>query len=113
MEVLNINSAMEMVDNDRELYKMLLDAYLDDTPMDEQTLRQLETGGDPVEAAKYVHRYKGSAKQLGAEKLGQAAQNLEDVLRGKCSGDVESLTVNLMDEYKTALDAMKKTRESL
>ena len=50
------------------------------------------------DAAHYVHRVKGAARQLAMEKLAQTAQKLEDVLREKNIGEVQELQ-KLIDDF--------------
>ncbi len=82
---------MEMVDNDISLYKILLESYISDKVLEQTKLEELESLEDTTEAAKYVHYFKGAARQLGAEFLAQAGQNLEDVLRNQTEGNVTEL----------------------
>lgn len=113
MQILNTAAAKEMVDNDMSLYRILLESYINDKVLDEKKLSELENAEDTTEAAKYVHYFKGAARQLGAEVLAEAGQNLEDVLRGRAQGSIEQLNKAFIESYRTAVDAMKKEFESI
>ena len=106
-EILNINSAMEMVDNDKELYLSLLDSFENGINYDTNHLIELEKEKDLIPAAKYVHLLKGASLQIGAERLGEIAKTLENTLRGKESGDVSELTKAFIVEYELALSAIR------
>lgn len=105
--VLNTDFALEMLGGEKTLLKELLVSYMNDTPFDAEKVRKFAAEGKNTEGAGYVHYYKGSARQIGAEQLAEAGQNLEDVLRGKKSGDIPSLADAFEDCYKTAVSAMK------
>ncbi|MBP5442481.1 MAG: Hpt domain-containing protein [Treponema sp.] len=115
-ELLNVESALEMVGDDRDLLKELLEGYLNDRIFDSSKLEGLtnvkDENGNCTEAAKYVHYFKGAAKQLGAEILGEAGQALEDVLRGKKQGDLAELIKAFTDEYKRSTDEMRRYLDS-
>ena len=67
-----------------------------------------DENGNCTEAAKYIHYFKGAAKQLGAEILGEAGQALEDVLRGKKEGDLDILIKDFSDVYGRSIEEMRK-----
>ena len=106
-ELLNTKAALEMVGDERDLLKQLLDAYLQDKPFDQDILNSFIEQDNYLEAAKYVHYYKGAGRQLGAEQLGDAGQKLEDVLRGKEEGDVQSLIREFTAIYHHTVIAIK------
>ena len=111
-ELLNIDSALEMVGGDKDLLKELLDGYLNDRIFSTDELERLilikDENGNSTEAAKYIHYFKGAAKQLDAEILGESGQALEDVLRGKKEGNLADLIKAFADDYARAVEEMKK-----
>ncbi len=106
-ELLNTKAALEMVGDERDLLKQLLEAYLQDKPFDQDTLNSYVEQDNKLEAAKYVHYYKGAGRQLGAEQLGDAGQKLENVLRGKETGDVPTLIREFSSIYHHTVIAIK------
>ena len=104
-ELLNLKSALEMVGNEKELLIELLNAFVNDTPFSTEKLSSIKES-NIEEAAKYVHYYKGAARQIGAELLAAAGQALEDVLRGKKTGDIEQLSENFKDCYESTQEAV-------
>lgn len=113
MQILNTAAAMEMVDNDISLYKILLESYISDKVLEQTKLEELESLEDTTEAAKYVHYFKGAARQLGAELLAQAGQNLEDVLRKKTEGNVSELNRTFVIAYNEAVEEMKSELKNI
>ncbi len=107
-EILNVTSAMEMVDNDDELYLSLLDSFVNGIEYDINHLRELEKQADLIPAAKYVHLLKGASLQIGAERLGEVAMKLENTLRGKEKGDIASLTDSFITAYNATLNAISE-----
>lgn len=101
MEVLNLSYALELVDGETELLKDLLQSFLDEKNLDEEKLNKL-INENHEEAAFYVHYIKGASRQIAAERLAEAGQNLEDVLRKKKNGNLDELKENFTDEYKRA-----------
>lgn len=112
-QILNTKAARDMLDNDLSLYRILLESYINDKILDGEKLVSLEKKEDTTEAAKYVHYFKGAARQLGAEVLAREGQSLEDVLRKKADGNLEILNKNFIDAYVTAVEAMKVELASL
>ena len=102
MEVLNLSYALELVDGETELLKDLLQSFLDEKNLDEEKLDKLINENHEEEAAFYVHYIKGASRQIAAERLAEAGQNLEDVLRKKKNGNLDELKENFTDEYKRA-----------
>ena len=112
LPVLNMTAALELVDGDKELYAMLLDAFLT-TPFVCATLDGYLAAQNTEEGARYVHAVKGAARQIGLERLAAAGQALEDVLRGKATGDTAALTDAYTAAYDEAVRAVKDAQKSL
>lgn len=106
LPVLNATAALELVDGDRSLYAMLLGAFLA-TPFERETLESYLHANNLEEGARYVHATKGASRQIGLERLAAAGQSLEDVLRGKTTGDIPALTDAFMRAYGDAVSAVK------
>lgn len=112
-EILNLNDALDMLGGETDLLKELLETFVNDKIFDEDKLIELESREDTTEAAKYVHYFKGAGRQIGAEKAGESGQALEDVLRGKTTGNIKDLTHSFTEDYKQTLCAVKKALEIL
>lgn len=109
-EVLNEDFGLEMTGGDKDLYADLLEAFLSTPSPDKKALFEKAKSAfekDREEAAKTVHLFKGSSLQIGAEKLGSAAKVLENVLRKKEEGDLDSLLSSFISEYDSAVILIK------
>lgn len=112
-EILNLKHALELVGEDKELLKELMESFVNDKIPEESKLIELENQADTTEAAKYVHYFKGAGRQLGAEILAQAGQALEDVLRKRSEGDLITLNKSFLEEYARARSAIQEALEIL
>lgn len=106
-EVFNKKKALELVDNDEELLKILLDTFLE-TEFSIEHLNELIKDKKFDEAASYTHRVKGAGRQLAMEKIAKSGQELEDVLRKKTDGDLQTLTENFYSDYLEAINFIRK-----
>lgn len=112
MEVFNKQLALEMVGNETELLKMLELSFVNDKKFDIDILVNLEKEKNFMEAAAYVHSFKGAARQIAAEKAAAAGQNLEDVLRGKKEGNLETLNAVFESELMCAIHEIQHEIEN-
>ena len=96
-----------MLGGEKELLIELLKAFVSGERLDGAKLAQLEALPDKTEAAKYVHFYKGAARQLAAQKLAASGQALEDVLRGKKDGDLAALNKAFLADYEEAFETIE------
>ena len=96
-EIFNKKIALEMVGDDSELLSILVQAFFFFFFSPEK-LNELVLSKKNAQAASYVHRVKGAARQLAMEKLAQTGQKLEDVLREKNIGEVQELQ-KLIDDF--------------
>lgn len=106
-EIFNKKIALEMVGDDNELLSILVQAFLS-VEFSPEKLNELVLSKKNAEAASYVHRVKGAARQLAMEKLAQTGQKLEDVLREKNTGEVQKLQ-KLIDDFCECYDESLKT----
>lgn len=104
-DLLNLNSALEMVGNEKELLIELLNGFANDKPFSSEKMNSIQTVKSE-EAAKYVHYYKGAARQIGAEALAASGQALEDVLRGKKTGNIKQLADKFKEYYDSTIEAV-------
>ncbi len=107
MKIYDRQSALELVDKDEDLLSILVDSFLTENRFEMHVRENLISGGKMTEAASYVHATKGAARQLCMEKLKASGQALEDVLRGKTSGDIPALISQMFSDYEEALSVIK------
>lgn len=108
MEILNSKVGLELVDNDKELYQILIDTFISESKFDLNELKKLITDGKMNDAAGYVHAVKGAGRQIGTERLMTIGQKLEDVLRGKADGNIENLSKIMLEEFELAIKTLKE-----
>lgn len=112
-EILNTTSALDMLSGETELYKMLIDAFLNDSPSNLDAIDDLIKNGKNEEARAYSHKIKGSASQIGAEQLAFALQYLEDGLKGNMTADVSALSKNAGYVYSKTIAFVNDYRKKL
>lgn len=112
-EILNTAAALEMLSGEKELYKMLIDAFIADSPNNLDTIDVLIEEKKFEEARAYSHKIKGSASQIGAEQLAFALQYLEDGLKGNMTADVSALSRNANFVYNKTISYIREFRQSL
>lgn len=106
LPLIDMAEAMARLDDDKELYLILVDTFLNNGGFDAETMMEMVSEAKPdasnqmEKASKYVHHMKGAAAQLGARRLAAQAQLLEDVLRGKQCGDKDALAETVAILYK-------------
>ena len=122
-ELINLQEALERLDNDMDRYMILVDAFLQETVSQADRMRELEKdfrnspSGECLEAAQYIHRVKGAARQLGANHLATEAQKLEDIFRRKEKGhlhdgvdgvDTTALVEEVLELYVKTIEELKR-----
>lgn len=110
METFNRKLALEMVGDEEELLQELERSFVYDKKFDMKTLEELEAK-TPLEAAAYVHSFKGAARQIAAEKAAFSGQKLEDVLRGKTQGSLRELNLEFSKMLSEAIETIRKDIE--
>ena len=113
---LDESEGLSFLDGDKELYKMLLDAYANESKFDPNALKDFIKKKEFEAAAKIVHKTKGASYQIGATKLGYQAQALEDILRSKVSPDASqrspqemaALVQDFCDAYQKCLEEVSE-----
>ena len=119
-EYLDENEGLSFLDGDKDLYKMLLDAYVEENKFDPDQLKALVQKKEFEAAAKIVHKTKGASYQIGAKKMGDQAQTLEDILRSKVSPDASQrspeemaqLANDFCDTYQKCLEEVSEARNN-
>ncbi|MCK9170056.1 MAG: Hpt domain-containing protein [Treponema sp.] len=112
-KLLNTASGLDMLGGDKSLYQMLITSFLTEAPFDDRHLDSLIASGKNDEAGSYVHRCKGAAGQIGAEKLHDEGQTFEDVLKGRKRGDVKSLHASFLAVYEATVRELSQYRTQL
>lgn len=112
-QLLNTDAALEMLSGETELYKMLIDAFSNESPAGFDSIKKFISQNKYEDARITSHKIKGSASQLGAENLTFALQYLEDALAGRKLGDVEALCKNADFIFSKTIAFIKEYRSTL
>ncbi|MBQ8013819.1 MAG: Hpt domain-containing protein [Treponema sp.] len=107
LPIFDRKAALELLDNDEDLLQILIDSFIKENKFEKDILENLIEKGKMSEAASYVHATKGAARQLCLERLKNSGQKLEDLLRGKISGETQPLVDEMFSDYKEALAILK------
>ncbi|MBQ9206657.1 MAG: Hpt domain-containing protein [Treponema sp.] len=102
-------TALDLLGRDEDLLQILIDSFLAENKFETAVLKKLVSDGKLGEAASYVHATKGAARQLCMGKLKDSGQVLEDVLRGKTTGDIPALIETMVANYAEAVAFLKGT----
>ncbi|MBO5235506.1 MAG: Hpt domain-containing protein [Spirochaetaceae bacterium] len=114
-DIVNKEEGLAFLDNDTELYKLLIESFLFDNNFQIETMENLVQQANPenpksmVAAAKCIHYIKGAARQLCANPLAQEAEKLEKILNGKETGDI----ISKKNKIKTLYIQTKETLENI
>ncbi len=111
-QILNLKAALELVDGDKELLTILLDTFLKESDFNVDKVLSFAKTNNYIEGAKYVHATKGAGRQICAERLASVGQALEDIFRGKATGDIPELAKQMENEYKIAKEEIKKALQN-
>ncbi|MCA9069008.1 MAG: response regulator, partial [Planctomycetaceae bacterium] len=74
---LDWRQALEFVDGDKELFRTVAEAFLDECPVLVQQLRRAIVSGDLATAQKHAHTLKGSANTVGGLTVATLAEKIE------------------------------------
>lgn len=115
---MDTEQGLSFVDGDKDLYKILLDAYVEENKFDPAQLKALLEQKAFEAAAKIVHKTKGASYQIGAQKIGDMAQVLEDILRSKSeppasarsAQELSALADDFCAAYQKCLKEVEKMR---
>lgn len=110
--ILNYKNGLDLTDNDEDLYNELLSLYLTETIFDVKILDDLILKSKE-EAASYIHKIKGSSRQIGAELLAEKGQQIEDILRNKAQGSLPLLINEFCKLYTDTRNEIINYKKSL
>ncbi|MCR4715506.1 MAG: Hpt domain-containing protein [Treponemataceae bacterium] len=113
LKLVNLEEAMARVDNDKELYNDLLTMFFEDPQFKPEDLEKLIAENKIQEAEKLVHLLKGISGTLGAERLFDACQRLDDILKGKTQGDIPAGKDEVNKLFTETTEELKKVQATL
>ena len=96
---LDLTGALEAMDNDREMYRNILDAYLESIPPIISEMLSLLRTNDLPTLIRNAHSLKSSSRSVGALRLGAAAENLERMAMAIPSAEIEEKISLVKEEF--------------
>ncbi len=104
LRVLDPTYLAEALDGDRDATNRLVEIFLHELGLQVQRLREAAAGGDAETMSRTAHAFKGSAGQLGGERLSELARRVEVAAK---EGQVE-LCCETIARFDGELEALKK-----
>lgn len=105
-EILNWQDGVSRVVNNRGLYAKLLGRFCTSEKDAASRIAEALSANDMEKASHLTHSLKGTAANLGAEALSQAALELESFVKAGGSGDSAPLLAELQRILDETLQAM-------
>lgn len=112
-QILNFENGMEMMGGDPAIYKEIISVFLQEQQYDQKRIEQLVADGQSVEAGIEIHRLKGAAGTIGAERLEEICSKAEKILRGKIEGDATPLIPQITVFYNELVPELQKALQKL
>ena len=99
--IFDYQGLLERVGDDKELAKLVLDAFIDDIPKQIKILKENFINQDLETAVRQAHTIKGAAANVGAEQLRAIAAQMEE------SGNDIAKMSTYMPQIETDFEAVK------
>ena len=99
-KILDHESALENLADDREIYKEVLNAYMEDTP---GIIEELNTAFDNSNIAlvsRQAHSLKSSSRTIGGMRLGNVAAELEANSKEDSLDGIKELIEKIKEEFR-------------
>lgn len=96
---LDLTGALEAMDNDREMYRNILEVYIDSIPPLITEMLSLLQANDLPTLIRNAHSLKSSSRSVGALRLGAAADNLEQNAMSLSSAEIEEKISLIKEEF--------------
>lgn len=101
---------MEAADGDIEVFRDLSRTFLRIAPPMLEQVKKAALAGDLSSALRESHSFKGTAALVGAERLAQMAETIENLSRGGDSSEIVRSLPELAQEF---VQVMKEVRDSI
>ena len=107
LPILDLETALERIENDRELYLQIVQIYITDAPKQLGGIYQALGTLDRKVIERHAHSLKSASANVGAERARWAASALEDQAPSAEIIEVERLAQLLKAEIASALGALE------
>lgn len=107
-KTLDLESALEDLADDKEIYKEVLVAYMEDTPgMIEEMDTAFENKNTEV-LSRHAHSLKSSSRSIGGMKLGNIAADLEANAKAGDFTTAEDMLAKIKEEFNALKQELAK-----
>lgn len=113
MILVDKQEALLCLDGDKELYIDIIKMFFEDPQFSKEELDSLLAENNIKEAEEKVHLLKGIAGTLGAKALFASSKELDDVLKGRETGDIPSLKTQMFTLFDQTYEELKKVLAEL
>jgi len=110
--LLDVESALQKLEGDHDLYEDLLRIFIKNTPLRMKELDVYVSERDGVQAARVVHSFKGSAATIGAGNLAVLAEKMYGIASAGDWGQFEALLPAFAQEANSIMNALKYLADS-
>lgn len=111
-QLFNFEETLERFGGDKELLVELTDMFVNQNSFESDILQKMIAQGDFIQGASYVHKLKGSCGTLGCEVLYDQCVKLENILKGKTTGDVQQEADSLCEIYESTVAELRTWLEN-
>ena len=105
--VLDMQAALSRIDDDHELYREIVEIFLDDTPAQLTVLETSIAENDRIVAERQAHSLKSASANIGGEALRQAAGRMERVASTATDSEMREMLGQLQQEFARLRQALK------
>jgi len=113
MTNIDVTGALQRFDGDRDIYRELVETFLETGNADINELKKLYVAGNMTDVCARVHKIKGAALTLGAGELAALTGNLESRLRSGITKEAGPIITEIETLYYNTLEALKSVRDNL
>jgi len=103
-------SFMNRINNDGQFAREIIETYLEDMPVQLETLAQAIEEGDAEKAANLAHRIKGASANISCEVLREAAGIMETAGRAGDMDGARELFPDLLKKFADIRETLKKLK---
>ncbi len=107
-KTLDIESALVDMGGDREIYKEVLDVFIEDSPkLISELTRPLERN-DYETITRFAHSIKSSSRAIGGMRMSALAARLEEMSKDEVCTDMTTLIESIKAALKSLIEALRK-----
>lgn len=108
LPVVSMEEVTEIVDGDMELFKEIVDLFLETTPALIATIHEAVIGEDMETLRNMAHSLKGSAANIGALSLRYLSYEIENAATENDLGEARRLAKHLQNEMENLKKALNE-----